>query len=159
MKKLGICTGEGYQSIVWEADDGHIFFVGNMDIDSDGGNNPDHDPYWQAQTSLKLRGEPINAEKVKGFVVPGWLPAAVKGIVLGCIGRITNLNTAESCVAVCHDTGPLNKDGEITPPVARNLSINPNAVTGGESSPIFLYELWPGKAALVDGVHYDLQPS
>lgn len=159
MKLLRTITGEGYQSPVWEADDEHVFFIGNMDIDSDAGSNPDGDKYWQAQTSLKLRGESINADKVKGCVVPGWLPAAVKGIVLGCICRITNLATGDKCIAVCHDTGPLNKDGEVTPPVARNLGVNPNAVNGGEDRPIFLYEIWPGVAALVDGIQYVLQPS
>lgn len=158
MKLLKVINGEGFESRVWERTDSGIFFVGDFDNDADGGNNPDNDPYWQPETSLKLHGKSIDAENVAGMVVPGWLPQAVKGIVLGCLGRVTNLANMKSYPCVVHDTGPLKKTGEGTPYLAKKLGINPNANSGGEDNPVILFECWPGIAALVDGIQYDLQP-
>lgn len=158
MKSLGTLGAEGFQSTIWLNDDGRIFFVADADIDSDGGSNPDHDPYWQADTTLHHNGKPIDAETVPGVVVPGWIPRSVGPIVMGCRARITNLRTMQSCDAVVHDLGPKTKDGELTPEAARRVGINPNSVTGGEERPVVLYECWPGVPAFVDGVTYSLQP-
>lgn len=162
IKQIGIATSEGFESRVFATADTSVlkvFFVGDLDIDSDGGSNPDHDPYWQPQTSLKFHGKSIDAEAVPGVVVPGWLPHAVGPIVLGCLCKVTNLATGQQAWGVAHDTGPLKKTGETTPAMARRVGVNPNSVSGGEEKPIILYEMWPGKPAVVDGVTYDLQAS
>lgn len=157
MRLLDTITGEGFESRVWERTKGGIWFIGDADIDADGGNNPDDDRFWQPETTLKLRGKSIDAESVAGMVVPGWLPHRVGPIVLGCIGRVTNLDTMQSYPCVVHDTGPLRKTGEITPFLAKQIGINPNSNHGGEDRPTLLYECWPGEAALISGIQYDLQ--
>ena len=159
MRKLGTIDGEGYHSSIYERSDKSVFFVGDFDVDADGGNNPDHDPYWQPDTSLHYNGKAIDAETVSGIVVPGWLVKAVKGTVLGCKARATNLATMQSYDAVVHDTGPRNKDGEGTPYLAKKIGINSNARRGGEDEPVILYEFWPGIPAVVDGITYTLQPT
>lgn len=158
MKTLGFVKVEGFLSKIYERDNRSCFFIGDADIDSDGGSNPDNDPYWQVETSLKLRGESIDAEKVSGIVVPNWLPHAVNGIVLGCQAYVTNLSNSRKYTAVVHDLGPKDKDGEITPYLAKILGINPNANVGGTDEPFIFYELFPGVAALVEGIQYKLQP-
>lgn len=159
MKKLGSVNGEGYESIIWERTKGGVWFVGDGDIDADGGSNPNNDPDYQSDTTLHYNGKPIDAENVAGMVIPTWLVKAVKGIVHGCQGRVTNLDTQASYPCVVHDDGPKNKDGEITPYLARKLGINPNSISGGEDNPILMYEFWPGVPARVDGVTYNLQAS
>lgn len=159
MKKLGTVGAEGFSSTLWQRNDGSIFFIADFDVDCDGGSNPEHDPYWQPNTSLHYNGKPIDAETVSGIVVPGWLLRSVGPIVLGCKARCTYLANMKSYDAVVHDTGPLTKNGEGTPYLAKKLGINPNPNYGGEDNNIVLYELWPGIPAIVDGVIYNLQPA
>lgn len=90
------------------------------------------------------------------MVVPGWLPKSVGPIVLGCLGKVTNLKNGKSAMCVVHDTGPLKKTGEGTPFLARLLGIS-DKENGGEDFPVILYEIWPGTPAEVNGVKYDLQ--
>lgn len=155
IKSLGTVHGEEFSSEVFERDDKSVFFVADGDIDADGGENVNNDKYWQPTTSLKLKGQNIDALKVAGIVVPGWLPHSVRGIVLGCKARVTNLSTNVSYEGVVHDTGPLNKDGEMTPFMAEKLGLSGNSNTGGTDYPVLLYECWPGIAA----PGFDLQPS
>lgn len=160
---LKTLTGEGFVSpcYKWEKNgELKVFWVSDYDNDADGdNNNPDNDPAWQGQTSLKLRGKSLDSYKVPGMVVPGWLPAAVRPIVLGCKGRITDLRTGNSTAVVVYDTGPSAKNGEGSTCAATRLLINSNPNTGGVDEPVILFECWPGIAALVDGIQYDLQKS
>lgn len=173
-KLLGTVNSEGYEAKVWEcgpelehtingiiipAGIKRVFFVGDFDNDCDGsGQNPDHDPFFQPDTTLHHEGKAINPYVVPGMVVPLWLPRAVKGIVYGCLARVTHLVTMKSELAVVHDGGPRKKVGEGTPMLARRLGINPNPNIGGEDDPVILFECWPGVPAIVDGVAYQLQP-
>lgn len=160
LKKLRTVIGEGFESIVWYDDvTNYGFFLCDLDIDSDGGENVDGDKYWQPETSLKFKGKSINALLVPGVVLPGWLPGAVKPIVLGCLSRLTNLQNMKQVNCVVHDTGPLTKIGEATPRAAQMIGINPNSVSGGEERPIILCQFWPGQPANVVGIQYDLQRS
>lgn len=158
MKQIGIATSEGFESRVFEHA-GKVWFVGDFDVDADGGPKPPNDPSWQPETTLKLHGKSINAQTVPGMVVPGWLPRAVGPVVLGCLGKVTNLSNGKSALCVVHDTGPLKKTGEGTPFLAKLLDINPDAGRGGEDAPIILFECFPGKPALVEGIQYELQPA
>lgn len=158
MKLLGTATGENFESKVFETSDGKVFFVGDFDVDCDGsGGNPLHDPYFQADTTLHWQGKALNAETTPFMVVPGWLPKSVGPIVLGCLGRATNLATGIQVDCVVGDLGPLKKTGEGSPALAKLLGINPNPNTGGEDNPIILFECWPGKAATIDGMEFELQ--
>lgn len=160
MKALGTFTSEGYTSIVWEDDDGRVHFEGDMDIDCDGsGGNPHHDPYFQPDTTLHLNGEALNAELVPFIVVPPLIVHGVKGIVMGCLARVTNSRNGKQAWAVVGDVGPTKKLGEGSPRVADLLGINPNPNHGGEDEKVLLYEIWPGKVAAIDGLTYPLQPA
>ena len=144
-------------SIVFCVDDA-IRFIGDMDIDSDGGPNVDHDPCWQPDTTLHFNGHAINSQIVPYVVAPIGLFEKVKGIGLGCKCVVTHLKNKLSCDAVCADLGPATKDGEGSAALARRLGVNPNSRTGGEDRPVVFYELYVGIPAIIDGVTYDLQP-
>lgn len=158
---LRTIQGEGFESKVWYVpEEGKCFWIGDWDNDCDGPNgNPDKDKYWQPETSLRLRGQSIDSYKVPGIVVPLWLPAAVGPIVLGCLARVTDLRTMKQIYAVVYDKGPTNKVGEGSCRAAKLLGINPNPNNGGVDQNVILFECWPGKAALIEGIQYDLQKS
>jgi hypothetical protein len=151
--------GERFTSEIVEDDHGRVYFMADADIDCDGGSNPHHDPCWQPDTTLHHRGRPIDSETVPGIVVPPAILRGVKGVVLGCRARATNTRTGQSADAVVFDQGPTRKTGELSPALAKLIGINPNPNTGGEDAPVVLYELWPGEAAVVNGVTYALQPA
>jgi len=138
--------------------DGVIRFMGNFDIDGDGGPNIDHDPCWQPDTSLHHNGKPINSQTVPYVVIPLGILEKVGPIGLGCMCIITNTITKKSANAVLADLGPSRKDGEGSAELARRIGLSGNARTGGEDRRIILYEIHIGVPALIDGVEYKLQP-
>lgn len=99
----------------------------------------------------------VDAETVPFIVVPPQIVRGVAGIVLGCKARITDTRSGRSVDCVVGDTGPRSKDGEASVAAAKALGIPSSARTGGEDAPVFLYELWPGVPAVVNGVTYPLQ--
>ena len=139
-------------------DDGVIRFLADADIDSDGGPNVDHDPYWQPDTTLHLRGKPINSQVVPYAVIPIGILNKVRPIGLGCQVRVTNRSNGKSCDAVLADLGPTRKIGEISAECARRLGVNPNSVRGGTEKRIIFYEVYLGIPAIVVGISYKLQP-
>lgn len=156
VKLLGSQAGEtGFVALIWQnLSDQHSFFVSDMDEDNDGpGGSTAEDPYWMPETSLKYHGKSIDSRKVAGVVVPTWFPGAVGPIVLGCQAYVTNLATRTKEPAVVYDLGPTRKSGE-----GSNLLCKRIGAKGGENRPLFLFEIFPGVPAVVDGVTYDLQP-
>ncbi len=156
VKLLGSQTGEvGFTALIWQnLSDGHSFFVSDMDEDNDGpGGSTAEDPDWMPETSLKPNGESVDSRKVAGVVVPTWFPKAVGPVVLGCQARVTNLATGQIEPAVVYDLGPTRKSGE-----GSNLLCKRIGAKGGENRPLFLFEIFPGVPAVVDGVTYALQP-
>ena len=99
----------------------------------------------------------VDAESVPFIVVPPLIARGVAGIVLGCRARITDTRSGLSVECVVADIGPSFKDGEASIAAAKALGINSDARSGGEDQPCFLYELWPGTPAVVNGVTYPLQ--
>ena len=91
------------------------------------------------------------------------IPRGVAGIVLGCRCVVTNSRTGKTTEAVVADTGPHDHLGEISVACARAIGVSTGtthpANGGGASSPTIHYQLFPGKAAVVNGVTYPLQPS
>lgn len=138
---------------------GRHFFIADCDIDCDGPNgNPDGDPYWQPETTLRYKGKSIDSYKVAGIVLPPSIIRAVKPAVLGCKARITNLKNLEPTDAVVYDIGPTRKLGEASVLAAKRIGVNSNPNIGGEDDyDAILYEFWPGESAIVDGVTYELQ--
>lgn len=103
----------------------------------------------------------VDSEKVKFIVVPPQIIHKTTGkVVLGCKARVTRISTGKVIDAVVADSGPSTKDGELSIAAALALGVisHPTARVGCDDVD-FLYELWPGVPAVVDGVTYPLQGS
>ncbi|MEI6598301.1 MAG: hypothetical protein WCL22_04590, partial [bacterium] len=111
MKLLATIKNEGFESCIYEEADGRVHFLGDFDVDCDGGSNPHHDPCWQPDTTLHLNGKPIDAETVPFIVVPPVIVKSVIGIVMGCLAQVTNTRNGKSVLAVVADLGPSKKVG------------------------------------------------
>jgi len=101
----------------------------------------------------------VDSEQVPFIVVSPLIRARAAGIVLGCKVRLTNLKNGRSVDAVVADIGPRSKIGEISIAAALAIGVPSSPRTGGESEHIIIYELWPGVAAVVNGVTYNLIPA
>ena len=128
---------------------------------------------YVSATSLCLRGkngEPlpdcspfkyVDSATVPFVVVPPVIVKAAADPVLGCHCLVTNSKTGRTTDAVVADIGPSNHLGEISVACARALGVSTGtthpANGGGASSPTIRYQLFPGKAAIVNGVAYPLQ--
>ena len=112
----------------------------------------------QAQTAYYNGGKYLNADKDKYTVVPPQIRSMVPPVVMGCHARVTNMQTGVVSEAVVGDIGPKDKTGECAYCLAKilNPSITYNT---GDDRRTYLYELWPGKPAVVDGKEYALQPA
>jgi Fungal chitosanase of glycosyl hydrolase group 75 len=105
----------------------------------------------------------VDSATVPFIVVPPMIIKGVGPIVLGCRAVVTNSRNGKSTEAVVADVGPRNHLGEISVACARAIGV-PTGTThpangGGASSPTIQYRLFPGEAAVVNGVTYPLQPS
>ena len=139
---------------------GLVTFIGDVDIDCDGsGGNPDHDPYFQPDTSYHFQGKALNAYTTNFIVVPPQVVSGVVPVVLGCRAKVRDLRTNKRADALVGDVGPRAKVGEISVALARELGIPSSPVSGGEEEFCFSYELFPGQPAYVHGVNYPLQAS
>lgn len=140
-----------------EAQNGWVSFISRLNIDSDGGTNPDGDKFYQPDTTLHFKGKAINADKVPYVVVPPVVCKKTKGVVLGSLCYVTHLGTNVMTRAVVADIGPASKVGEGSPELARRLGLDPNANFGGTSASVIGFEIVVGTPAKIDDVNYDLQ--
>jgi Fungal chitosanase of glycosyl hydrolase group 75 len=103
----------------------------------------------------------IDSATVPFIVVPPMIIRGVAGAVLGCRCVVTNTRTGQSVEAVVADTGPKNHLGEISFACAQAIGVRIDsthpAQGDGASSPSIHYQLFPGTAAVVNGVTYPLQ--
>ena len=141
--------------------DGHISFLADCDIDCDGsGGNPEGDPYFQPDTTLHHEGKALDAYKVPFIVVPPAIVYGVPQLVMGCQARLHYRETGQSVMCVVGDLGPRLKVGEASVRAARRVGMPSSPITGGCGDfRLCLFELWPGKAALAEGIQYNLQRS
>lgn len=153
---IGQFSAEGFQTTAFEEDDGHCWMKADLDVDVDGDGSSHGDPYFQPDTTYHLAGKPLNADKHCYGVLPPLLLRAVKGIVLGCLMRITYKD--RTITGFVGDVGPTRKVGEASYRWAELLNINPSPISGGVDDAIVLYEWWPGVPGTVDGVAIPLQP-
>jgi Fungal chitosanase of glycosyl hydrolase group 75 len=138
--------------------DGYVAFCSNLDVCNDGSGPAHGDPYHQSQTAYYNGGKYLNADKDKYIVIPPQVRSAVAPAVMGCQARMTNLLTADWNDAVTGEIGPDNKTGEAAYCLAK--LINPKIThNSGDDRRIYLYELWPGIPAVVDGKTYKLEPA
>jgi hypothetical protein len=143
-------------SIYASKDGTYVRFKSDLSICNDGSGPAHGDPYHQSQTAYYNGGKFLNADKDKYLVVPPQVRSMVPPVVMGCQGRVTNTKTGVVSEAVTGDIGPSDKTGECSYCLAKvlNSSITYNS---GDTKRIYLYELWPGVAAVVDGKHYKLE--
>jgi hypothetical protein len=105
----------------------------------------------------------VDSATVPFVVVPPMISRGVAGIVLGCRCVVTNTRTGQCVDAVVADTGPKNHLGEISVACAQAIGVRIGtthpAEGDGASSPFVHYHIFPGTAAVVNGVTYPLQHS
>jgi N-acetylmuramoyl-L-alanine amidase len=140
----------------------YVCFESDLDICNDGSGPSHGDPYHQPQTAYysggKGGGKYLNADVDKYIVIPPQVRSKVPPVVMGCKGKLTNLITGVSYDAVTGEIGPDDKTGEAAYCLAK--IINPVIThNSGDKKPNYLYELWPGIPAVVDGFTYKLQPA
>jgi hypothetical protein len=137
-----------------------VEWVAKLAVCNDGsGGNPDNDPCHQDQTAYYNNGKYLNPYEVPYIVVPPLIIEGVDPVVLGCQGAIVNLKNGQSTPAICGEIGPDDKLGEASCEGAGRLGLSSSPNSGGTDEHIILYAIWPGIAAVVDGITYKLQPS
>jgi hypothetical protein len=103
----------------------------------------------------------VDSATVPFIAVPPMIIWGVAGVVLGCRCVVTNTRTGQSVEAVVADVGPKNYLGEISVACARAIGVRIGtthpAQGDGAPSPSIHYQLFPGTAAIVNGVTYPLQ--
>lgn len=137
-----------------------IEFVAKLAVCCDGMPVNEHDdPCWQPQTAYYNNGKYLDPEKVPYIVVPPMIIEGVDPVVLGCQGLIVNLQNGLSTPAICGEVGPDDKIGEASMEGADRVGLSSSPNNGGTDEKMILYAIFPGQAALVDGIQYKLQPS
>jgi hypothetical protein len=83
-----------------------------------------------------------NSETVPFYVLPTAL-VSLGGIHIGDIGYVYNTQTGQGCYAIYADSGPANKLGEGSIYLADQIGLNSDPRTGGTSSAIIEYIVFP----------------
>jgi hypothetical protein len=136
----------------------YICFVSDLDVCTDGTGPHYDDETPQDETAYYNGGKYLNASKDKYIVIPPQVRSMPDPVVLGCQAKLTRLDCMLSSPAVTGEIGPDYKTGEAAICLAKlmNKEVSP---TNGDERLIYFYELWPGKAAVVDGKKYKLEPA
>ena len=139
--------------------DGHILFTAKAAIDGDGSGSSHGDPDFQPRTSWRNRGSSLNSDVDCYIVVPPVILDGVKPVVLGSQVQVFNRLNRKTSAAMVGDVGPSHRVGEISIALANALGIPSSPTTGGETSHVIQYTIYPGKPAVVGAKTYSLQPS
>ena len=84
----------------------------------------------------------VNSEAIPFFVLPSAI-SSTYGVHLGDVGYVYNTTNGQGCYAIFADGGPAGKLGEGSIYLANQLGINSNPKTGGTSSGIVDYIVFP----------------
>lgn len=136
-------------------DQSYMTFIGDLDVCTDGQGDPHGDKSHLPRTAYSPS---LNADQDYYIVLHPKMRTGVKPVVLGCMGRVTNLRTFQWHWGVWGEVGPSNKAGETAIVLAKYLNPKVSANVG-DSSRIYLYECWPGVPAVVDHKEYKLKPA
>jgi hypothetical protein len=136
----------------------YICFVSDLDVCTDGTGKHYNDQSPQDETAYYNGGKFLNADVDKYIVIPPQVRSMPDPVVLGCQAKLTRLDTMKHHAAVTGEIGPENKTGEAAICLAQIMNPNVSA-NSGDSRLIYFYELWPGKAAIVNGKKYKLEPA
>jgi len=136
----------------------YVCFVSDLDVCTDGTGNHHGDTTPQDETAYYNGGKFLNADVDKYIVIPPQVRSMVPPVVMGCQARLTQLDTQLMSPAVTGEIGPDDKTGEAAYCLCKFMDKKLTA-NSGDSRRIYFYELWPGKAAVVDGKKYKLEPA
>lgn len=142
-------------TIYSNAEGSYIQFRSNLDVCTDGTGKSHGDKSHLDQTAYSPS---LNADRDPYVVVPPQVRGAVAPTVMGCKARVTRISTKKIEEAVCGEIGPSDKTGECAIVLAKKLNPAVSANVG-DSKKDYLYELWPGVPAVVNGKTYKLQPA
>ena len=98
----------------------------------------------------------VDSEVVPYVVTPPQLISLVAPVVMGCACRVSYKGKTTN--ALVGDIGPKSHVGEASMACAKALGIKNDPKKGGVAGGV-LYEIFPGREAVINGVKYDLQPS
>jgi len=158
MRHLSVLIEIGGVSI-WTGWDGtYVCFISNLDVCTDGTGDHHGDKSPQDETAYYNGGKFLNADVDQYIVIPPQVRKMVGPVVMGCQARATRLDTAKWYAAVTGEIGPRTKTGEAAYCLAKQLNKRVGA-NNGDDNLIYLYELWPGTPAVVDGKRYKLEPA
>ncbi|MBA3665372.1 MAG: hypothetical protein H0W61_14340 [Bacteroidetes bacterium] len=85
----------------------------------------------------------VDSGNIPFFVLPSAI-TSTNGIALGDVGFVYKTTNGKGCYAIFADGGPAGKLGEGSMYLANKLGINSNPKTGGTSSGIIDYFVFPG---------------
>ena len=114
---------------------------------------------WYSQTTYAWRGRPVATRYVDATAVPYVVVNPIvrrhaAGIVIGCQARITY--QGKSIDAVVADISGSTDIGELSIEAAQRLGIPDSPRVGGVTGNV-LFEVWPGRPAILQGTTYELQ--
>lgn len=125
-----------------------VTFIAKAAVDNDGsGGNPERDPDFQPETSLKNHGRSLNAEIEPFVVVPLAIIRGTKGKVLGSLVLCSNQENGKRARGVVGDIGPAGKLGEVSVAMARMLGLSGSPLSGGTDAKVIEYTIYVGQAA------------
>lgn len=159
--KTELLTIDGVK-IYYEDGGAYCWFVSDLDICNDGCGPAHGDPHHQSQTAYYSGGieggKYLNADVDKYIVIPPQIRSLLPGVVMGCLGRLTNKKTGKAFAGVTGEIGPDYTSGEAAYCLAKkiNPAIQHNS---GDKNRIYLYEIWPDIPAVVGDFTYKLQPA
>jgi hypothetical protein len=134
-------------------DHSYVSFISHLDICNDGvGPRVPTDPHQQPKTAYNPW---LNANVDLYIVLNPRLRSGLRPVVLGSMGRVTNLLTRAWSWGVWGEIGPAAKTGETSHALGRKLhdKVTPRI---GDKRKIYLYEMWTGVPAVVNNKHYHL---
>jgi hypothetical protein len=112
--------------------------------------------------SATVRDMWLDSVSVPYIVVSPLIRKLAKGVVLGCLGRVSLQKSGQlmpgQVDCMVGDIGPTRRIGELSIATADALGIDSNARTGGLEARVVYYELWPGIPARLNGQQYALIP-
>jgi len=125
----------------------YVCYTACLMVDDDGSGPRQGDPCYQNDTTLHKDGKPLNALIDKWIVVPPQIIEKTKGIVMGCLARITRISTGAMRWVVVGDKGPPEKIGEGSQATVLAMGDDDNPIFGGDDEKDYIVEIWPGQAA------------
>jgi hypothetical protein len=129
--------------------------------DGNGIPKDDEQGNWYSQTTYVWKGRPMATRYVDATMVPRVVVNPIVrqkavGVVIGCRARVTYANN--SIDAVVADVSRAGDIGEISIRAAQLLGIPASPRYGGVPNDV-MFEMWPDRAASLQGENYELQPA